>query len=183
MPKPAPPETIAAALIRGDGDTQVMVLLGALAGLRRAEIAGLQRGDLYLDAEPPVIHVRAGKGAKDRVVPIHPTLLAHLRRETCWLFRPRVGYTVDAVGDRLARALTIDGVRITAHQLRHYFGTEAARWSGGNVVLVSQLMGHTNTDTTMGYIKWTPAEGAEVVAKIVTAGVDDVLTERRLRAV
>ena len=181
MAKPAPPETIAMAMTRSSGDTQVMILLGALAGLRRSEIAGLQRGDIYLDGEPPVIHVRHGKGDKDRVVPIHPTLLQNLRKGTCWLYRARgVKYNVDAVGRRLQHALTFDDEnRITGHQLRHYFGTEAARWSGGNVVLVGQLMGHDSTDTTMNYIKWSPTEGADVVNKIITAGVDDEITQRR----
>ena len=181
MAKPAPPEVIAMAMTRSSGDTQVMILLGALAGLRRSEIADLQRGDIYLDGEPPVIHVRHGKGDKDRVVPIHPTLMQHLRRGTCWLYRARgAKYNADAVGRRLQMALTIDDEHhITGHQLRHYFGTEAARWSGGNVVLVGQLMGHESTDTTMNYIKWSPTEGAEVVNKIVTAGVDDEITVRR----
>lgn len=181
MPKPAPQEAIAAAFSVADGDTQVMVLLGALAGLRRSEIANLLAADIYLDAEPAVIHVRHGKGDKDRVVPIHPTLEAHLRRRACWLYRPRTRYSSDAVGRRLRNALSISGNRITAHQLRHYFGTEAARWSGGNVVLVAQLMGHEDPNTTLGYVKWSPTEGAEVVSKIVTAGVDDEFTQRRLR--
>lgn len=182
IPKPAPAAAIAVAMTHSDGDTQVMILLGALAGLRRAEIAGLQRGDVYLDAEPPVIHVRLGKGDKDRIVPIHPTLMAHLRRQACWLYRPRrSGYSVDAVGRRLTQALSFDGHRITGHQLRHYFGTEASRWSGGNVVLVGQLMGHSDPHTTLNYIKWSPSEGADVVNKISTAGVDDELTQRRAR--
>ena len=180
IPKPAPPEIIARAIATSDGDTQVMILLGALAGLRRAEIANLQRADIYLDGEPPVIHVRDGKGGKDRVVPIHPTLMTHLRRQACWIYRARHGgYSRDAVGLRLGRALTFDGVTITAHSLRHYFGTEASRWSGGNVILVGQLMGHDSPNTTLGYIKWSPTEGADVVNKIVTAGVDDEFTQRR----
>lgn len=183
LPKPAPEGTIAAAFTVADGDTQVMILLGALAGLRRSEIADLDQGDIYLEAEPPVIHVRHGKGGKDRIVPIHPTLAVHLRRQACWIYRPRASrFSAEAVGRRLSKALSIDGVKVTGHQLRHYFGTEAARWSGGNVVLVGQLMGHASTNTTMGYIGWSPAEGAEVVAKIVTGGMDDEFTQRRLRS-
>jgi integrase/recombinase XerD len=183
LPKPAPEDAIATAFTLADGDTQVMILLAALAGLRRAEIAALEQGDVYLDVEPAVLHVRCGKGAKDRVVPVHPTLAEHLKRRACWLYRPRSQrFSARAVGARLANALSRDGQRITGHQLRHYFGTEAARWSGGNVVLVSQLMGHSNMNTTMGYIRWSPSEGADVVSKIVTIGVDDELTVRRLRS-
>jgi len=44
-------------------------------------------------------------------------------------------------------------------------------------------MGHENTNTTMGYIGWTPTEGAEVVAKITGSSVEDELAARRRRAV
>ena len=180
IPKPAPPEIIARAIATSSGDTQVMILLGALAGLRRAEIANLQRGDINLDTEPPVIHVQHGKGDRDRIVPIHPTLEAHLRRGTCWLYRARgARYSVDAVGHRLQKALTFDGAHVTGHQLRHFYGTEASRWSGGNIVLVGQLMGHADTNTTLGYIRWSSTEGADVINKIFIAGVDDEITQRR----
>ncbi|MEJ7721440.1 MAG: hypothetical protein WKF58_13840 [Ilumatobacteraceae bacterium] len=36
-------------------------------------------------------------------------------------------------------------------------------------------MGHANTNTTMGYIGWSPAEGAEVVGKITAGPADDEL--------
>jgi len=193
LPRPAPVEAIARAFAMADGDTQLMVMLGALAGLRRAEIAGLSAGDVHLEAEPPVLIVRDGKGGKDRVVPLHPTLIGMLRgwmeqltrstgQHTSWLFRSPRGkgpLSPDAVARRCAKALSTPDQRVSTHQLRHYFGTEAARWSGGNVVLVGSLMGHASTQTTMGYIGWSPTEGAEVVAKIVTAGVDDEVARRR----
>ena len=186
MPKPASAEAITAAYTTADGDVQTMILLGALAGLRRAEIAGLDQADLYLDTEPPVIHVRQGKGGRDRVVPIHPTLLANLGERTCWLYRPRSRrYSPDRVGKLLAQALSVGDRRITGHQLRHHFGTEAARWSKGNVILVGQLMGHASPNTTMGYIGWNPVEGAEVIAQMLaplpTASVDDLSARRALR--
>jgi integrase/recombinase XerC len=184
LPRPAPEDAIARAYTVADGDTQVMILLGALAGLRRSEIAKLDRQDVHLEAEPPVIHVVDGKGGKDRIVPIHPTLLEHLARRTCWLYRAHATkLSPDAVGARLSAALSTPDQRVVGHQLRHFFGTEAARWSGGDVVLVGKLMGHSAPGTTMGYIAWNPTAGYDVVAKIPTAGVDDeVTTRRRLRS-
>jgi len=44
-------------------------------------------------------------------------------------------------------------------------------------------MGHDNTNTTMGYIGWSPNDGAEVVAKITGSSVEDELAARRRRAV
>lgn len=88
LPKPARAETIATAVaITTSGSTQLAILLGALAGLRVAEITALSSEDIFLDHEPPVLLVRQGKGGKDRIVPLHPTLIARLRNvEHGWLF-------------------------------------------------------------------------------------------------
>jgi integrase/recombinase XerD len=67
-----------------------MTLYGT--GLRRAEVARLQIGDI--DRERMVIHVRGGKGRKDRYVMLSPKLLLELdqyldglrQRPATWLF-------------------------------------------------------------------------------------------------
>lgn len=184
LPKPARPEVIATAIAMSNGTTQLMILLGALAGLRVAEIAALSSEDVFLDNEPPVLLVRQGKGGKDRIVPLHPRLVERLRHvQHGWLFpseHPKHEHTRAAtVGLRVSNALTAagDGQHITAHQLRHYFGTEAARWAKGNLVLVGGLMGHASTDTTMGYVGWTPTDGAEVVARIGSGARADLPDE------
>ena len=41
------------------------------AGLRIAEALALEVGDLSLDAEPPTLRVRTGKGNRSRIVPMH----------------------------------------------------------------------------------------------------------------
>lgn len=187
VPRPAPAEVIAEALRISTGTVQLAILLGALAGLRVGEMVALQTDDLFLDKDPPVLVVRGGKGGKDRIVPIHPTLqdrLRHLPRG--WLFK---GVTMakplqaTSLGVQVTKALnTAAGSRqrYTTHTLRHHFGTAAAQWSDGNVVLVGQLMGHANPNTTMGYIGWNPTAGAEVVSRIVVPGAeDDELAARR----
>ena len=50
---------------------------------------------------------------------------------------------------------------------------------GRDVVLVGALMGHETPATTMGYIGYSSAAGAEVIAKIMPG---DELAERRRRA-
>jgi integrase len=184
LPKPARADVIATAIAMSSGPTQLMILFGALAGLRVAEIAALSSEDVFLDHEPPVLLVRQGKGGKDRIVPLHPRLLERLRNaQHGWLFpseHPKHEHlTAATVGLRISEALSIasDGQHVTAHQLRHYFGSEAAKWAKGNVILVGGLMGHASTDTTMGYIGWTPTDGAEVVARIGTIARADVPDE------
>jgi integrase/recombinase XerC len=129
--------------------------------------------------------VADGKGGKDRVVPLHPVLEDRLRGITSgYLFKSQLGpghICGQSLGRRITDVLTraSGGTRYTTHQLRHFYGTEAARWSGGNVVLVSKLLGHDSMNTTMGYVGWSPTEGAEVVAKIGWSGLDDELAVRR----
>jgi len=76
LPKPARPDVIATAIAMSNGKVQLMILLGALAGLRVSEIAALSTDDIYLDRTPPVLMVVQGKGGKDRIVPLHPVLVA-----------------------------------------------------------------------------------------------------------
>ena len=181
LPKPARAEVIGTAVAMSNGSTQLMILLGALAGLRVSEIAALSSEDVFLDREPPVILVRQGKGGKDRVVPLHPILVERLRGiGHGWLFPStapnREHIAAQGIGQRVCKALSAasDGQHVAAHQLRHYFGSEAAKWARGNVILVGGLMGHASPQTTMGYIEWSPTDGAEVVARIGTGQRTDV---------
>lgn len=149
----------------------VMTLLGA--GPRVSELTGLDVQDLHQDADGgDILHIRAGKGAKDRMVPIHeevtraihayltcsgrtttdpgPLFLAqdrgrHLRAQT------RVG--ARAVRDLIY--LLHDRAEIakpiSPHSLRHTFAIRALRFSG-NILAVSKMLGHANVATTQVYL-------------------------------
>lgn len=185
LPKPARADVIATAVAMSNGTTQLMILLGALAGLRVSEIAALSSEDIFLDREPPALMVRQGKGGKDRIVPLHPVLQERLSGVGHgWLFPSknpeRDHVTALGVGHRVSNALSAASEgqqRVTAHCLRHYFGSEAAKWARGNLILVGGLMGHSDPVTTLGYVEWNPADGAEVVARIGGGGRADVPDE------
>lgn len=184
LPKPARADVIGTAVAMSDGAVQLMILLGALAGLRVSEIAALSSEDIFLDREPPVLMVRQGKGAKDRIVPLHPTLQDRLRGVGHGWFFPSKNpehdhITADAVGQLVGKALSkaSDGQHVVAHSLRHYFASEAMKWSRGNIILVGGLLGHGDPATTMGYSAWLPQDGAEVVARIGGRGRADVADE------
>src|SRR5262249_61433960 len=60
--------------------TMLMVLYAT--GIRRTEASLLKESDV--DSERMVIHVRQGKGARDRDVPMTPKLLEALRKYWRW---------------------------------------------------------------------------------------------------
>jgi integrase len=182
LPKPAALADITAAYAVADADTQLMLMLGVLAGLRISEIAALDATEVHPDQDPPVLVVREGKGGKDRVVPLHPTLVRMFatRPRSGWVFPARHGggrhIGISGARRRIEIAVARAGVSFTAHQLRHAFGSETARWSKGNVVLVGALMGHAAPATTMGYIRPHLEDGADVISRI---SLGDELAERR----
>ena len=69
--------------------------------------------------------------------------------------------------------------------MRHYFGTEAARNSKGNLLLVGALLGHASPATTQGYVAFAADGMAEVVAAItgVAERGDELAARRSRRAV
>jgi integrase/recombinase XerD len=129
-------------------------------GLRLREVLGLQVADI--DSARMVLHVRHGKGAKDRLVPMSPRLLAVLRaywlayRPASWLFyglkrdRPLHGGTVQRLCKRTARRAGLTK-RIHPHTLRHSFATHLLE-AGVDLLSVQKLLGHSHFHTTATYL-------------------------------
>lgn len=165
LPRPLPDGAVGRLLAVGPLRTRRAVGLGVFAGLRNAETAALDAVDVSLHHGELV--VRDGKGAKDRVVPIHPMLAELLDgiapRGPVVVGRHGGPVTPDTVGDIVRRHFRACGIVATPHQLRHTFGTEMARAAGGNLVVVARTMGHANIATTMGYTGWQP-EARPIIA-------------------
>jgi site-specific recombinase XerD len=164
-----------AALLAAADTERDRALLGVLvgAGLRAAEAAGLDLGDVREDGEGgTALHVRQGKGRKDRVVPIRADVAALIRAylratgrrlgDDGPLFRAhdrgasrrRARLSTRSVGAVVARCCTragIDAKAISPHSLRHTMAIRALR-AGANVVAVSKLLGHASVTTTQKYV-------------------------------
>ncbi len=128
------------------------VLLMALyaTGLRRAELARLKVTDI--DSERMVIHVKGGKGRKDRDVMLSPKLLEELRiyvrglrrKPEVWLFpgnRWHTGnnpITTKVIWAACRQAATRAGLgdEIHPHTLRHCFATHLLE-SGADLRTIS----------------------------------------------
>jgi integrase/recombinase XerD len=105
-------------------------------GMRRSELCRLRTEDI--DKERMVIHIRQGKGGKDRVVPLSPKLLDQLRtyyrslkHKTGWVFpslqerhrgEPMTDKTVWHACEFAARRAGITK-HVHPHTLRHYAGS------------------------------------------------------------
>jgi integrase/recombinase XerD len=142
------------------------VLMTAYAGgLRLSEVARLRLEDI--DGARMVIHVRQGKGHKDRDVMLSPRLLAVLReywkinRPRPYLFpgrHPDRPISVRTVQMVCRRALEASGLskNVHVHTLRHSFATHLLE-SGTDLRTIQVLLGHHSFSTTAKYLHITTA--------------------------
>lgn len=134
------------------------------AGLRVSELVNLAIRDI--DSERELLHVRAGKGNKDRAVIMTPQLHSHLRRY--WMaYRPQP-YLFES-GDRrkalsvvtaqkvFTRAKAAAGIdkRGGIHGLRHAFATHQLE-AGMPTFKLQRLLGHSDIKSTLRYVHWLP---------------------------
>lgn len=148
---------LAAAL---PGRDRTLLELAYGCGLRLQELVGLNLADI--DSARMVLHIREGKGQKERLVPLSPRLLALLRdywracRPATWLFpgvKPQTALTGGAVQRICKRTARRAGLtkRIHPHTLRHSFATHLLE-AGVDLLSVQALLGHSHFNTTAKYL-------------------------------
>ena len=130
------------------------------AGLRRGELLNLKMEDI--DSKRMVINVKNGKGGKDRITILSPTVLIELRkyikqwnpRPKTYLFEGATGekYSATSVLRIIQKAAKVAGVKksISPHVLRHSFATHLLE-SGTDLRYIQVLLGHSSTKTTEIY--------------------------------
>jgi len=198
----APPQTLplvlsreeVAALLKAVQLPRYRAILGLIyhTGLRVGEAVRIERRDFRDTNTPhPRLHVRCGKGGKDRFVPLSPTIVEELRawwkthRHPTFLFPgPTAGWreraqpadaaqhatthlSVSAVQNvfRLARATAGLPVAATVHTLRHCYATHLLE-EGVSLRLISQYLGHASLETTVIYTHLTPLNEARTRAAL-----------------
>jgi site-specific recombinase XerD len=147
--------------LEGDGPialrNRALVELVYSAGLRSAEAVGLDLGDV--DFEQELLHIRRGKGGKERVVPLGEEAAAWLAgylREA----RPALARSAAARGANDAFFLSARGRRLDTsslrrivphpHRLRHAFATHLLD-GGADLRTIQELLGHSSLSTTQIY--------------------------------
>ena len=155
---------------------RVILTIAYAVGLRISEVVRLQVRDV--DSERMVLHVRQGKGRKDRYVPLSPVLLEILRahwrtnRSRVWLFpgaNPEHYLSVRPVQRACARARRAAGLgkHVTARMLRHSFATHLLE-KGVSLRVIQALLGHASLATTMIYTHVSP-EALRVAPSLLEA--------------
>lgn len=151
-------------------------------GLRLSEALHIRPGDI--DRAAGLLHVRQGKGAKDRKVFL-PSLTLRmlgrywsLHRNPHWLF-PALGrsgkggptatrpMSVPTVQNGMKRHLKPAGItksRVTIHSLRHAYATHLLE-AGVPLTVLQHQLGHRKIETTLRYVHLS--KEAEVDSKVI----------------
>jgi site-specific recombinase XerD len=135
-------------------------------GARRTEVARLKVSDI--DSERMVVHIRGGKGRKDRDVMLSPALLEALRtywrglrhKPTVWLFpgnrwhtsnRPVTTKVLWTACQQAALRAGLEHKHIHPHTLRHCFATHLLE-AGADLRTIQILLGHRDLEETTIYL-------------------------------
>ena len=135
----------------------IEVLLSS--GVRVSELSEMDTGDI--DTEALTVHVRHGKGGKERVTHITPVCAMHLKRY--FKDRPEVGDALFYNGKH--ERLKPGGIRyilntlaektgvsnVHPHRFRRTFATGLAN-RGMEIQEIQKLLGHSEINTTLEYV-------------------------------
>lgn len=158
---------------------RVIVMTAYGAGLRIREACSLQVPDI--DSQRGLIHVRRGKGDKDRYVMLSERLLASLR-EYWRRVRPPGPYlfpgktpsrAIDPKPVRKALQAAVKrariGKRITPHCLRHSFATHLLE-AGADIRVIQALLGHASIRSTALYTRVSAAHVGQIQSPLDRLG-------------
>lgn len=162
-------------------------------GLRVGEAVTIEVRDIRGREHPPRLHIRNGKGGKDRFVPMAPAMIEELRdwyrthRHPTFLFpspgrgwadrtlslsqsmsRSTTPMSVSSVqmAYRLARAASGVNSASTTHSLRHSYATHLLE-EGVSLLQISKYLGHESIETTVIYTHLTAISEARTQAALL----------------
>ena len=145
---------------------RILLMTLYATGARRAEVARLKISDI--DSQRMVVHIRGGKGRKDRDVMLSPKLLEALRgywrglrrKPVDWLFPGNRWHTARypvttkvlwTACQRAAQRAGLEHKHIHPHTLRHCFATHLLE-AGADLRTIQMLLGHRDLEETTIYL-------------------------------
>lgn len=146
-----------AKMLESAGNAKHKMVLGFLyyAGMRLDEARTLKWEDI--DFERSIIHIKKGKGEKDRIVFLHDRLKQLINingiKEGSIVVSERGSIyderSIQAIAKNAAKKAGIMK-RVTPHTLRHSFATHLLE-GGADIRYIQKLLGHANLQTTQIY--------------------------------
>lgn len=175
---------------------RTMLMLLYSTGIRNAELRHLQVRDI--DSRRMLIHIRHGKGGRERYVPLSATLLDTLRAYYRWMRPTRFLFPGTVANWRTDKPLTPKvvwdacvvaarraglGHRVYPHLLRHCFATHLLE-AGADLRTIQLLLGHANLNHTIIYLQLSQRHLQGVANPLDTMALatpDTVYKSRRLQ--
>jgi len=152
-------------LLRTPGLLKHRLVLALLygCGLRRFELCNVKIQDVDLDRK--MLHIREGKGRKDRYVPLGNNLSRGIKtylgaeNPYVWLFNGKTNtgqlqqFTGAGVRWIVKEAGRKSGIKkkVTSHVLRHTYATHLLEM-GLDIMTLKNLLGHEDIKTTLVYL-------------------------------
>lgn len=163
-------------------------------GMRRRQLVNLKIGDLNFDGKLITLSYEGSKTKRSWAIPMHEDLNARLRDLilrtqivtgrrlkpddyvfVASRFHPR--YLIDSKGRMKGESITgffkrlskSMGVSVGAHRFRHTFASELCNPSDNtspDIFAVQAMLGHTNLQTTKGYVRTSMARLENTLSKI-----------------
>jgi integrase len=133
-----------------------------MTGVRITEAIELRRRDFDFDGYLITIRWQKNRKYESRNIPLHPQL-----RQLLQLYCSNMKYDDFLFNLSRQRAWQLSQKYFDAnpHKFRHSF---AVNWlkCGGSIVVLSQIMGHSDVKVTMGYLRIVPVEQGKELIKI-----------------
>jgi len=165
-----------AAILKGTENIKhkTMLMMAYSAGLRVSEVIALKPADI--DSKRMCLHIKQGKGKKDRMVGLSPVLLVMLRaywqeyKPKVYLFEgsePGTPYTSRSLQLVLGQAKVRAGVlkKGSIHALRHSFATHLLD-KGTDIMMIMKLLGHNDIKTTLRYLHVSNRDLLQIVSPL-----------------
>jgi len=149
---------------------KTLLTLAYATGMRRSELLNLEPN--HVDSARNVIRVMAGKGRKQRLVPVSDKLIGMLRnyykvyRPRTFLFegqKPGQKYSESSFANIVKRAATRSGINkeVSPHVLRHSFASHMLE-KGINLKKLQMILGHNSMKTTAVYLHVSNLDNLQV---------------------
>lgn len=160
---------------------RVMLMTAYGGGLRVSEVVRLRVEDIHSDRM--LLHVRQGKGRKDRYTLLSQRLLLELRQywrllhPNPWLFpnRNNAPLSTSALQSVFSQTKEKAGLKRGdgIHCLRHSFATHLLE-GGVGLAVIARLLGHRNISTTTRYLHVTNRHVQDIRSPLDLLAVPDL---------